>query len=131
MGRFSSRLHCNSGRVVGRNPLPVASTGHVADPLFIFQIPSYRLANSTLKCFTGTPAEFALNLACVHRVTPVVSGTVFHKCNQAASRRTAAPRQFVHDVADCLYYVDIPLLIPATDVIRLPHTSSGERGRNR
>src|ERR1700733_1827827 len=88
-------------RVMGFNPLPVASTGNIPNPLFIVQIPFHGLADAGLECFARAPAKFALNLACIHGVTPVVSWTVFHECNQAAARRFAAPGPLIENVPDC------------------------------
>src|SRR6266446_5224714 len=65
-------------RVMRFNPLPIAPTGHFADPLFVLQVPLHGLANSGFKCFQRTPAEFPLNLARVHGVTPVVARPVLH-----------------------------------------------------
>src|ERR1700722_10807000 len=93
---------CNSRRVVRFNPLPVTSAGYVADPILIFEVPAHSLADSTLKRFTGTPAEFAFDLTCVHGVTAVVSGTVFHERDQFTPRSSAATSDLIDKVADSL-----------------------------
>src|SRR6202034_616052 len=116
---------------MGFDPLPVASAGYIADPLLMLQVPLDGLANSTLKSFRRTPAEVALDPGCIHGITPVVAGTVLHKCDQAAARFFAAPRHFIDDVADYPHNVDILLLVPAADVISLPHFSSREHGCDR
>ena len=63
--------------------------------------------------------------------TPIVARTVLHKRDQVAARRPAASRHLIDNVADYLHNVDVALLIPATDVISLPHPSSGEHGFDR
>ena len=73
-----------------RNPLPVAAAGHAPHPFFILQIPAHGFANSTLKGFPRAPAELSLNFTCIHGVTPVVSGTILHKRDEA--RRRGVPR---------------------------------------
>src|ERR1700728_1342714 len=113
---------------MGFDPLPVASAGYVADPLLMLQVPLDCLANSTLKGFRRTPAEFALDPGCIHGITPVVSGTILHKCDQAAARLSAASGHLIYDVADCPNDIDILLLVPAADVVSLPHFSAREHG---
>src|SRR4029077_2380894 len=80
--RFLTGRGCHLRRVVSLNPLPIAAAGHVTSPLVVLQIPTYGLANSTLKCFARTPPQFALNLTCIHGVAPIVPGTVFHEGDQ-------------------------------------------------
>src|SRR5579863_1278320 len=91
---------CDSRSVVRFNPLPIASAGHVAHPLFMFQIPPHRLANSRLESLLGTPAEFALNFTCVHGVTAVVPRAIFDKRYQVAAHGSAGARHLIHNVAD-------------------------------
>ena len=72
------------------NPLPVASTGDIADPFFIIQVPFHGFANSCLECFPGTPAKVALNLTCIHGITTIVARAILNKRNQTAAGCSAA-----------------------------------------
>src|SRR5271165_6880223 len=74
------------GRIMRSNPLPVASAGHAAHPLFVFKIPAHGLANATLKCLFWLPSQYSFDLTGVHCITPVVARTIFHKRDQVAAR---------------------------------------------
>src|SRR5580693_2185983 len=97
----------------------------------MLQIPLHRLPNPALKCFHRTPSQFPLDLGCIHRVTPVMSRTVLHKCNQLTARRSAAPCHLIYKVADRLHDLDVPLFIPAANVVCLSHSPSAQNLRDR
>src|SRR5580704_18909724 len=113
------------------NPLPVAAAGYVARPFVIFQIPLHRLADAALERLSWPPSKFPLNLRRIHCVTPVVSRTILHKRDQPATRSSTATSHLIHKVTDCFHDVDIPLLVPAANVVSLPRSTSREHGRDR
>src|ERR1700722_12835525 len=120
-----------SRRIMRFYPLPVTAAGHVANPGFVFQVPAHRLAYSTLERLPRIPSQLALNFTCIHSVAPVVPRTVFHERDQFAARIAAGSRQFIDDVADGFHDLDVALLVPAANVIRLSNLSPSQNRGNR
>src|SRR5262245_46763528 len=62
--------------VVSLQPLAVVARAHLLDPLRALYVPAHRLCQASLERLSRSPAELALNLARVDRVTQVVARTV-------------------------------------------------------
>src|SRR5579862_316022 len=85
-------INCRSAnlrRIVRGYPLAIVAASHVFHPRLVLKIPAHRLANSGFKSFTWPPAKLPFDLARVHRITAIVTRTVFYKSNQFAARRGA------------------------------------------
>src|SRR5271167_1706504 len=109
-----------------RNPLPVASAGHVPHPRLVLEIPANGHADATFKRGLRLPSQLTLDLARVHRVAAVVAGPILHKCDQVATWPVCPWRHLIHQITDCPHDLKVWLLIPATDVIGLAGSSTSQ-----
>src|SRR6478609_9276265 len=109
------------------HPLPVGTAGHFFNPFVVLQIPGDGLTNAALKSFLRTPLQFAFDLSRVDGIAPIVSGTIFHKRDEAPmwSDRVTWTK-FVEQRANRFHDFQICFFIPPADVIRLPDASSRE-----
>ena len=62
--------------------LEIVAGAHTANPFPMSEIPVDRFANAVAKIDLRLPAELALRLAAIDRVTQVVPGTVLHVFDQ-------------------------------------------------
>src|SRR5690606_1761292 len=118
-----------SSRIVGlaplaaillAHPLPVLATRDAFHPLGVVEEPLHRLAQPRLERLLRPPAELALDLARVDRVAAVVSGPVLHERDElVVARATRARTQLVEDPADRADDLEVRLLVPPADVVRL------------
>src|ERR1700721_2398011 len=104
-----------SHRILGRNPLAVMAGCHFLNPSLVGQIPLPGLADPGFKSLLRLPAQFALDLARIHGVAPVVARTVFDIPNQLAVRdnRVGGP-QLVENRTDGMYDLKVRLLPSST-----------------
>src|SRR6476646_5350517 len=97
---FTAEFICVSGRpalaVVRFDPLAVGTARNRFYPIHVCQIPFHRRAQAAFEALTRLPAELLSYLACVDRITAVVPGPVFHKCDELRVRRARRP-ELVHD----------------------------------
>src|ERR1700733_11672081 len=106
-------------RVVGLNPLAVFARSDLVDPFLIVEIPPHRLCQTGLERLGGVPAPRALQLAGVDRITAVVARTVCHIRDLVAVRAGRLRTLLIEQIAQRMHDLEILLLVPAADVVRL------------
>ena len=105
------------------NPLPVTSTGDVGHPIVILKIPANGFAKSTLQRLFRSPSQLPLNLARIHRVSPIVPRPILHICDEFFARISLAWRHLIDQIADRLNDFDVGLLVPAPNVVGIAGSS--------
>ena len=88
----------------------------------MLEIPLHSFAHARLERFCRPPAEFALCLASVNRITPVMAGAIGDESNQFAVRAFTRC-EFVQQRAQGMNNINIRFLVPATDVIGFTETA--------
>src|SRR5262249_39753506 len=69
-------------RILGCDPLAIASAGNVRNPGFMLQIPADCFANAAVEGLARSPAQLALDLTSVHGVAAVMAGPVLDERDQ-------------------------------------------------
>lgn len=91
------------------------------------QVPLDGLADAAVEGFGGLPAEFALELARIDGVAPVVAGAVGDVADLLfVGLAVGARAQFVEQRADGVDDLDVGLLVPAADVVGLAEPAGFE-----
>src|ERR1700681_4669062 len=104
------------------HPLPITAAGHSENPVSVIQIPKHCFSNSALEGFSRTPLQFALNLAGIHRIPAIMTGTVFDKCYELSMRHHGVIRpQFVEKLANGADYFQIIFFTAATYIVSFAH----------
>src|SRR5260370_5503509 len=129
---FSPRLFVSMlGGVMFRHPLTITAAGDVADPVLVFQIPADGCMVAALKRLHRAPVQFALDLARVNRVPPVVAGAVLDERDHLTGWNGGVVRaQFVEQLANRGDNVQVLFFAAPTDVVGFSNAALGEHGAN-
>src|SRR5260370_30770178 len=121
---FSPRFSVSMlGGVMLGHPLTITAAGHIADPVLVFQIPADGFMDAALKRLQRAPVQFALALARVHRVPPVVAGAGFDERDQLTVWNGGVVRaQFVEQTANRGDNVQVLFFAAPTDVVGFANT---------
>ncbi len=78
------------------------------------------------KCFLLLPAQFALDLRCINRITAIMAGAICHKGNQIGIALAICTQTLlVENGADCLNNVQIGAFRASANVVALAQFACG------
>lgn len=99
----------------------------VADPLLVFQIPLYCLANTRFEGLLRLPIQFAAHLAGIDGITAVVARSVGH-IGDLIAIGARLRHHLVEQIADGMNDVQILFLVVTANVVGLADHSCGDHG---
>src|SRR5690606_36784345 len=105
-------------------PTPIRPALNVGNPLGMLKVALHRLADAGREAFRRCPAQFALDLAGIDGVTPIVAGAVLHVGELAPIAATVSlGAQLVKQRAHGIDDLDIGLLVPDAHVVGFARTT--------
>src|SRR5687768_13395115 len=108
-----------AARIVLLEPLAIITRAHALHPLGALNVPAHRLVQARLEGLLRGPAQLALDLARIDRVTQVVPGPILHVGDEAEDLRLGHARLACDGLTQALHHIDVLDLVVSADVVRL------------
>src|SRR5476649_442783 len=106
-------------RIVRVDPFPVLARSNFIGPHLIVEVPLNRLGQTRLEGLRRLPAEFAFKLSRINCITAIMARAIGHVGDLVTIRTTCLGLEPVEQVSQRMHDVEILLLVPAANVVRL------------
>src|SRR6266849_55505 len=111
--------------IVECDPVAICITGDIRNPFLIFEVPTDRLAQTTLERFLRLPAKLAFDLARINPIAPIVAGPILHESDLLPIGFAVAARlALIQDSTEPMHHLKVRPLVRGADIVGLTRPAS-------